>query len=355
MTAAAPLLLRLCQKPRGCELKKSWSIAAVLGVVTALVLGVAPSANAALDPPVLPSTQTLYNIDCGKHAPQLWTFSTDGASTPVGSTSLKGNCAGGAQTSPVDGKTYFIYYPDNLTTDLATVDLTTGETTVIAGITAITGYQPAWQLIITNAGQAFITSFNNGTNHAELIQIDLTTAATTLVGDMYPYDGGATGYDSVTDTIYGFNSKNAQKIYTIDRLTGAPTDTGVGGNWPVRPCLAGGNGVLAPDNVVFDSNGIAWIQADSQFCTSVVMAWDPVSGTSWATGELYDATATLYPTAPHDYYSETFFISPVPIYKAAPVLAATGTDFGVVTLVGTTAAGIVLAGIFLLTRRRKTI
>ncbi|MCC6856810.1 MAG: hypothetical protein IT189_12220 [Microbacteriaceae bacterium] len=320
-------------------MKKSLSVAAVLAVAAALVLGTAPAANAAIDPPVLPPAQTLYNIDCDDAAPQLWSFTTDGASTPIGAAGTGDDCAGGAQTSPVDGKTYLIYYDGE--TRLSTVDLTTGVISSIAQVNGATN--GAWQLIITNSGAAFIT------NSTSLYTIDLTTATTTLVGSMAPFSPGAMAYDSLTDTIYGFHFGNTLAIYTIDRATGAATDTGHGGNWPVAACLGGGTGPGSPDGAVFDSNGIAWIQSDS--CVSNIMAWDPVNNIAWMVGELYDATGTVYPTSPNNYYSETFFIAPVPQVK--PALANTGVNYAPMAIAGGSAAVIVLAGIALLVVRRR--
>src|SRR4051812_48851122 len=100
--------------------------AAVLGLFGALTLGAAPAIAA--DAPTLPPGQTLYNIDCQDFAPQLWSFTPDGASTPVGAPGEDGNCAGGGQTAP-NGITYFVNYPGGPASSLATVDLTTGAVT----------------------------------------------------------------------------------------------------------------------------------------------------------------------------------------------------------------------------------
>jgi hypothetical protein len=321
-------------------MKKTVAVAALLGIAATIAFGATPAFAA--DAPTLPAGQALYNIDCEDNGPQLWTFTTDGASTPVGSPVEAGSCAGGGQTSPVDGKTYFINYPGGPVSALATVDLATGEVTTIAAING--AVNDAWQLVITNDGTAYISQGQN------LYAIDLATAATTLVGSMAPFNPGAMGYDYLTDTIYGFSGGNVMKVYTIDRTTGAPTDTGIGGNWPVATCLGGGPGLASPDGVAFDSNGIAWIQADSA-CNSLVMAVNTAGGASWITGELFDSTATLYGVAPFTYYSETFLIAP--LAAAKPALASTGTNLGAVSLVGITAAIAALLGVVLLTSRRQ--
>jgi hypothetical protein len=329
-------------------MKKSLPVAALLGITAVLALLGASAANAA-PPTALPPGQGLFAIDCDAHGSQLWSFTPDGAATPVGTASgVSGSCAGGGQTSPIDGLSYFIYYPGGPVSALATVDLTTGVITTIANISGDTS--GAWQFFITNSGAAFITNSNT------LYSIDLATAVTTLVGAMSPANDDAVGYDSLTDTIYAFDRSDTIAIYTIDRTTGAGTDTGLGGTWPVATCLAGGTDVGSPDGVAFDSAGFAWIQSDS--CDSNIMAVDMTDGSSTMMGELFDATATLYPTAPNDFYSETFLISaapPVtpPVTPAAPGLAATGIDTTMVAAVGGVGAVAALLGVALLVRSRR--
>jgi len=320
-------------------MKKSLSLPAVLAVAAALALAGAAAADAVPATPVLPPGQTLYSIDCDDAAPQLWSVTPDGASTPIGAAGAGVSCSGGAQTSPVTGVTYFITYDGE--SRLSTIDPATGVVTGIAQINGDTN--GAWQLIITNSGAAFIT------NSSFLYTLDLATGATTQLGDMAPFNPGAMAYDSSTDTIYGFTFGNTLAIYTIDPSTGAATDTGHGGNWPAANCLGGGSEAGSPDGAVFDANGIAWIQSDS--CVSNIMAWDPVNNIAYMTGELFDSTGTIYPSGAKTYYSQTFFIAPVPQVK--PALANTGVDYAPMAIAGGSAAVIVLAGIVLLVVRRR--
>lgn len=328
-------------------MKKSLSAVVLLGIAASLVFVGAPAANAA--PPIaLPPGQTLYAIDCDAHGSQLWSFTPDGAATPIGTaTGAVNSCGGGAQTDPTSGISYFIYYPGAGVTALATVDVTTGVVTTIAAVNGDT--TDAWQLIITNSGAAFIV------DGITLYTIDLSSAATVALGSITPVNPGAVGYDALTDTIYGFNNSNTMGIFTIDRTNGVATDTGLGGNWPVATCLAGGTSPGHPDGVTFDSAGFAWIQSDS--CTSNIMSVDMSTGASSMVGELHDATATLYATAPNDFYSETFFIRSAPIVvappAAGPALAATGIDTAQVGMAGSIAALAALLGIALLVRRRR--
>ncbi len=324
-------------------MKKSLAAGVIVGLIGALALGAAPAYAA--DAPTLPPAQGLYNVDCDDQSPQLWSFTIDGASSPIGAPSIPigDACAGGGQTSPVDGKSYFVYYPGGPVSALATVDLATGVITTIATINGDTN--GAWQLVITNGGSAFITDGD------ELFSIDLLTATTTLIGGMGSINLGAMGYQATTDTIYAFSNSDAMNIYTIDPATAISTNVSIAANWPDATCLAGdfaatdtGN----PDGVAFDSNGIAWIQSDS--CESNVMAFNPATGEAWMTGELFEAAGALYPANSHQYYSETFLMGPAPA-KAA--LASTGTDLGAVSLIGITAAMAALFGVVLLTSRRR--
>jgi hypothetical protein len=330
-------------------MKKSVPVAVLLGVTAALALLGAPAANAAA-PTALPPGQGLFAIDCEDFGTQLWSFTPDGAATPIGTASgLPSSCGGGAQTSPINGVSYFIYYPGGPVSALATMNLTTGVATTIATITGDT-VNP-WQLFITNSGSAFVTSSN------VLYSIDLATAITTSIGSMAPASDGAVGYDSLTDTIYAFDRSNTIGIYTINRTTGAGTNTGIGGNWPALACLGLGTPGGRPDGVVFDSAGFAWIQSDS--CDSQIMSFDVSAPGSTMTGELFDSTGTFYPIAPNDFYSETFLISAAPaVTPPAPPatggLAATGTDTALLATAGGIGAVAALLGAALLVRSRRT-
>lgn len=329
-------------------MKKSASSVAVIAVAAVLVMLGAPAANAA-PPASPPSGQSLYAIDCDNFGPQLWSVAPSGASTPIGTSYLAGSsdCAGGVQTSPVTGITYFIYYPHVGAEQLATINLTTGNVTTIAALSGDTSN--AWQLMITNSGAAFVTQ------NDFLFSIDLATGVTTNVGSMAPATAGAVGYNPLTDTIYAIDSANAVAIYTIDRTTGASTNTGLGGNWPVATCLSGGTSPGRPDGISFDAAGFGWIQSDS--CDSDIMSVDMTTGSASMVGELFDSTGTLYPTAPHDFYSESLFFGPAPVVAVTPTpagLAATGTDSTAISLAGGFAVVAAVLGMALIARRRRT-
>ena len=325
-------------------MKKSLSAVVFAGVAAALVLAGAPAANAA--PPIaLPPGQTLYAIDCDDAAPQLWSLAPNGAGTPIGGAGTGFDCAGGGQVNPVTGIAYLIYY-GTTTTALATVNLTTGSITMIADITGDS--TDAWQLFITNSGDAFMVV---GTT---LYSISLTTAVTTTIGLILPADGGAVGYNPLNDTIYAFDSSNNVGVYTIDRTTGAATDTGLTGIWPTANCLNGGTDVGTPNGVSFDSAGFAWVQSDS--CDSNIMTVDLTTGTAAMVGELFDATGTRYATAPNGFYSSTFIIGPSAVVApaAAPGLAATGIDATAASIAAGIGAVAALIGAALVLRSRRT-
>lgn len=326
-------------------MNKFLSAAITACIAAALVVAGAPAANA-VPPTALPPGQTLYAIDCDQYALQLWSLAPNGAGTPIGNTAANSiDCAGGGQVSPVTGIAYFISYTA-AGDSLATVNLTTGAVTTIALFSGDTA--TAWQLFITNSGAAFIV------DGSTLYSVSLTTAVTASIGSIAPVNPGAVGYNPANDTIYGFSAGNVMSVYTIDRTTGAATNTGLGGNWPAANCLGGGSSAGSPDGIAFDSAGFAWVQSDS--CDSNIMTVDMTTGASTMVGELFDSTGTRYANAPNDFYSETFLIGPPAAAvapAAAPALAATGIDSGAVAIAGGFGALAALLGVMLVSRRRR--
>ena len=332
-------------------MKKSLTAAAIVGSVAALMMLGIPAAQAAA-PVDLPAGQDLYAIDCEDFGPQLWRIAPSGAATPVGDAYLTATgdaCAAGGQRNPVTGVSYFIYYPGGPETQLATVELTTGAVGIVGTLTGDT--DGAWQFFITNAGTAYITS----NNADSLYTIDLGTAVTTFVATIGPDVPDTVAYNPVNDTIYGIDRDDVINVYTLDRLTGVMTNTGLTGTWPTATCLGGGTNEIRPDALVFDAAGFGWVQSDS--CNSVVMSVDLSDASAVIGGELFDATGTIYPTAPNDFYSETFIIGPAPaaaVVPAAvnPALAATGVDTDAVVILAGASALAVLLGATLMMRRR---
>ena len=331
-------------------MKKSLSAAIVFGVTAALVLAGASAATAAA-PDTLPDGQTLYAIECDRNVPQLWSVGPDGASTPVGDSYQTGEgvgCAGGAQTNPVDGITYFIYFTGEGDTVLASVNLTTGVVSTIDEISGAT--RNAFSLVITKTGEAFVVG-------SEILYgLSLTTGVTTRIGSIAPALFGPLGYDALTDTIYSFDYSEDVVVYTIDRETGEATNTDLSGTWPSTRCLNGGSGSGVPLSVAFDSAGFAWIMSGS--CIAVIMTFDMSTGDSAARGELQDSTQTLYPDDSHTFYSQTFFIGTAAVAAAdtapaAPALAATGFNSGAIAVAGGIGAIVILLGAALLFRSRR--
>lgn len=331
-------------------MKKSLSAVAAVGAAAALLLLGAPAANAA-PPADLPAAQDLYAIDCDDYGAQLWVVAPSGASTPIGDKYLDGtsnDCGGGAQRNPVTGISYFVFYPaGGGGTQLATVDLVTGDIAVVGTLTGDS--TDAWQFFITNDGTAYITS----NDASRLLTISLTTAVTTLVAPVTPVTPDTMGYNPVTDTIYAIERDDTVEVYTVDRLTGVLTDTGFTGVWPTGSCLTGGTAAARPDALVFDSAGFGWIQSDS--CESVVMAVDFTDGSAAITGELFDSTGTVYTTAPNEFYSETFIVGPAVGFVAAPApgLAATGVDSDALVITSGVAALAAVVGVALFARSRR--
>ena len=331
--------------------KKTLSAAIVFGLAAALVLAGASPATAAA-PEALPPAQALYAIDCDIYGPQLWSVGADGASTPVGNheiTSSENSCSGGAQTNPIDGLTYFIYFPGGPLTTLARVDLTTGVVVPIGAVSVNSSY--AWQLFITNSGDAFLF------DRQVLYSLSLTDRVITAVGTMAPESLRAVGYDSTTDTIYGFDYSNTIGVYTIDRTTGEATKTDLSGTWPTADCLDGTREAALPNNVAFDSAGIAWIQSDS--CNASIMTVNVATGEAAMRGELNDPSELLYSSATNSFYSQTFIIGPAAVVPAAeapaaPALAATGFNSGAIAVAGGIGAIATVLGAALMLHMRRT-
>ena len=329
-------------------MKKSLSAAIVFGVTAALVLAGASAATAAA-PEVLPTGQKLYAIDCDNYGPQLWSVGADGASTPVGNayeTATGNDCAGGGQTNPVDGITYFVYNPFESPNALATVDLTTGVVTTVADFSGDT--TNPWQLFITNDGDAFVVA------DQVLFSLALATGVTSEIGSMAPAAFGAVGYDALTDTIYSFDYSNDVIVYTINRETGEATDTGLGGVWDTADCADGGTGSGTPLNVIFDSAGFAWIASES--CYANTMSVDMTTGESAIRGEFHDPSERIYTRRFNTFYSHTLIIGTAavaPAADAAPALAATGFNSGAIAVAGGIGAIVILLGAALLFRSRR--
>ena len=328
-------------------MKKPLSAAIALGVAAAFVLAGASAATAAA-PDTLPSGQKLYAIDCDDFGPQLWSVGANGASTPVGNAydaDTGSGCAGGAQTNPVDGITYFIYYPFESATALAKVDLTTGAVETIANLSG--GTRNAYSMAITNSGEAFVVESEI------LYRISLTTGVTTTVGPTGVFSGPL-GYDGRTDTIYLFANSSEVHVYTIDRTTGDATDTDFGGSWPITDCLAGGTGPGAPNSVTFDSAGFAWIL--SNWCSSDIMSFDLTTRDAATYGELNDPSEEYYSSATNTFYSNSLFFGTAEVVAAdaaAPALAATGFNSGALAIAGGIGAIVILLGAALLFRSRR--
>jgi hypothetical protein len=311
-------------------MNKKISFAAVLITAAGLMAaGVVPALAASA--PTLPSNQHFFAIDCDGFGPLLWSVdSLNGNATTVGTPLANGNaCAGGAQANPVDGKVYYVYWPqDGSTPDsLNTVDTTTGVSTRVANFTGAT--QQPLGLAITKTGTAYVTT---GTSSGSLYSLSLDTGAMTLIGALGA-NLGAVGYNPVDDTIYGFSYVTGD-AYTVDTVTGAATaDAAHNAVLPGKyTCPNGALAGLALDAVVFDSNGNPWFQNDGSGCLSELLVQDFATGTVYYNGQFNDNSPTrLMTNSPYyGFYTMSIFITTDPIPTSAatpgPALAETGLN-----------------------------
>jgi len=307
----------------------------ILGTATALVgiavlaLSAAPATAA-----TLPVTDTVYILPCDdlEFNGILYTMdTTTGVATQVGSwvnpdTDVF-SCAGPGAYNPVNGKGYWISW--GAVDNLIEVDLATGVNTLIAEFT-LSGlpYSGPVSLAIDSAGNAWAASYEFGFDM--LFSVNLATAELTEVGPtgvIPSSESYGLAWDSVTDTVYGYNVSN-QDFYEVNTATGAFTlfnDDVFGANTPYA--------------IAFDSAGQVW-GVDQDIISAPLADLDNFE-------EL--VVINERPVFGGTIYSESIIIAPA----AAPVLAATGSDNSSAGILAGAGALLVVAGI-VIARRRKT-
>ena len=316
----------------------------VVGIAGALLL--APAASAA---PVvaLPEGDQIVLIDCDDAPGQAFTMGADGAATPIGPATMldnNSNCSPSGAINPVDGKTYYIAWGGGSSTHyLATLDRTTGASTAVAPLSGDTS--DSCGIAIDAAGNAFNAS---GTS---LYSLNLVTGVNTLVGNTTHNQTCSWGINPVDNEIYWFTRTGPTNsdVYRISKTDGAAT-------FVVSLDVSALSG-YSPDGVVFDKNGIAWIQDDEcdgpdNWCG--VEPADLTAGVVYSpTGYFHDATQTVYAA---NFEGVAYFYSMGMIYvpAPAPALAATGSASSAISG-GMVAAGVLLLGgvVFLTMRRRS--
>ncbi|NYF09443.1 LPXTG-motif cell wall-anchored protein [Leifsonia sp. AK011] len=320
-------------------MRRTLGVATALVGIAALTFAASP-ANAAS----LPAGDKAYILPCDSDEFNGLLYEVDtttGVATQVGDWENPDTdvfaCAGPAAYNPVNGLGYWISWA-NSEGYLISVDLTTGENTVVGQFT-IEGepYYTPIAIAIDAAGNAWATSWSVSPD--VLYSLDLSTAALTEVGPTGVTDESdnyGLAWDSVTKTVYAYNV-GTEDFYTVDTTTGAFTTF-----------AEDVFGDVVPYAIAFDSAGQVWgINED------IISA--PI--TDFASAEVL---SVINPDpngeSPEDnIYSESILIVPAPAPAPAPapepVLAATGSDNGNLGMLVGFGALLVVAGAVIARRR----
>ncbi len=322
------------------KLARAAVVLAAAGLITA---GVAPAQ--ATGAPTLPAGQHFFAASCDDFQPQLTSVdTTNGNATLVGNAN-DGSCASGAAVNPVDGSVYLAYYT-NVGGNLAKVDPATGVYTVIAPVTGpVTN---PWGLSIINDGNAFFI------RDAGFYSLDLTTGVATAVGPGLEFSPNAMGYNPVDDTVYIFmwdSGSSTLLAYRVDTSTGVATAdtthnvTMASYSYENRSDC----NLEYVEGVAFDGNGNPWFVNDC-YDSELIVA-DFATGAATFVGEI--TNSTINTSAPHDFYTESIFITGTATPAALPDTGASAIAF---VATGAIAAGLLGAGALalIMVRRRRS-
>jgi len=327
-------------------MKKKLALAAVVlataGIITA---GIAPAQ--ATGAPTLPDGQDFFAASyCGSSSQLTSVDTTNGNATLVGNAS-EGSCASAAAVNPVDGTVYlrtFLNSPP-FPNSLAKVDPATGVFTTIAPISGDTS--SLWGLTITKDGSAF-ASWGSG-----FFSVNLTTGVTTAIGPGLSFTPNSMAYNPVDDKVYAFKWDNGTRTllaYTVNTTTGVDTADPAHNITMADYSYNGSTGMNLDslDGVAFDANGNPWFVNDG-YDSELIVA-DFSTGAATFVGEL--TNSTISSSAPHDFYSESFFITGTPTPAALP---DTGASAIALVSTGAIAAGLLGAGALalIMVRRRQ--
>jgi hypothetical protein len=307
------------------------------------------SASAFPSPPnALPAGESLFATSCVEIAAtpiQLVGVDAGAVTTPVGSgTDLGGNfsCGLAGAYNATNGQTYYVVLGD--TPSLATVNLSTGVSSIVGALTNAVGGASVrvFGLAINAAGQAFAADFVSGDpSLGHLYSVDLTTGVLTLIGtDLGTHRFEALAF-SPDGTLYAYDTDTfaPSELFEIDTTFATAT--------PVDGTSFRGTGrVMA---IQFDSTGLEWLVAyDAETTSSNLYSVDIESDSTTSQGTL---SSSLAP-----YFFASLILAPTPV---APVvddasLARTGMNPSSTSSVLALAGGLVFVGFagLLLIRRR---
>jgi LPXTG-motif cell wall-anchored protein len=311
--------------------------AAVVGILASIALVSTPAYAA---PRPLPEGDLLFTIACDDAHPEGQLLSLDPATAAataigVGTPDISFNCAGQAAWNAATSTAYYVLY--NGEDRLASIDLTTGVTTVIGTFGTGNLSTGADSMAIAPNGDAFFIS------DGDLYSLDLAIADGTLIGAL-GIGGSISAFaaDPTSGILYGITDKG--DIYTINPVTGAATLLGTVDFSPTNTNAW---------SLQVASDGILWIENDIQIDQntwhSQLWSVDPTvpSTTDELSGLIAESGA--------GFYTESLLLTvgwapPAVVIPAAPTLPDTGADVAPIALAGLVLG---LTGVVLLTLRRR--
>ncbi len=323
------------------------ALATTVALGAFLALGLASPAHA--ETGVLPSTDTIFAVDCEDSIGQLWSVNPlDAVFTPVGTGSDHPlvNCAGPSAFNLVDGLGYWISWDGE--DALFSVDPVTGDSTFIGlFVDSETGDRVyASSIAIGADGSAYL--LGGDTNYGNtLYSLDLTSGEATAHGDITGDDDlWSFAYNPADGGYYAFDA-NGGGFYSVDVTAVTSTLLVDAADVPID--IFG---------IAFDSTGNLWGFGEGEategewvlFSTTVANFVDDL------------AIVGITVEGEQETFSESLFITydvpapapvPVPAPAPAPVLAATGSEL---PLVGGGAAALLLmagAAAVIAARRRN--
>ena len=298
--------------------RKNASLAAALGLMLfpwAVMFGV-DKADAASSP-TLPAGWTMYASDCSDQEGQIYRIDTvSGVATPIGESGLNPGSYCPTQ-GHVNQETGTIYLPQGVGSTTATVDVSSGVITALAGNTdrirgGIAGDQSG-NMLTYNVGSADGTTFEIILSSINPVTGNLSEVARGIVPPDFPstaFSVESFAFNPADQKFYTILLRNGvnDEFVTIDPSSAQVTRTGIF----IDESETGTNHDTNPYSMVIDSNGVAWI-ADDLYPNDPPDALEQIITVEIATGASRIAISeitneALYPDG--GFYSQSFWLVP---------------------------------------------
>jgi hypothetical protein len=326
--------------------KRIFSIGLSLALTASTTFGIS-SAQAA-SAPTLPAGQHLVTVE--QYPSLLWSISpSDGASTPVGthSTSTPGVIQIVA-SNPASGKVYVIENTDgDLYVDSA--NETSGAIERVHQILGEVQGEVPYALFFGKTGEAYVVARDNRQYNMWLYSLNLTTGATTQIGDLGSGYDGFLAYSSVDQKVYHYASTGMAS--TVDLATASQTpapahNLNLSANYN---CGGGSHGINATAGS-FDGKGNLWFLNSA--CNADLMFATFSNGASTFQGTLFDSAHSVHGTSPYELSTYGIVVTGT-VQEPRTSLANTGNGDGTLTFEAILALLAVLAGSMTIAYSRK--